>query len=30
MKESKQKLIKEYKEQHREKEIQDKLIEISK
>lgn len=30
MKEAKQKLIKEYKEQHREKEIQDKLIEISK
>ena len=30
MKETKQKLIKEYKEQHREKEIQDKLIEISK
>lgn len=29
-KEEKQKLIKEYKEQHREKEIQDKLIEISK
>ena len=30
MKKAKQKLIKEYKEQHREKEIQDKLIEISK
>lgn len=30
MKEAKQKLIKEYREQHREKEIQDKLIEISK
>lgn len=30
MKEAKQKLIKEYKEQHREKEIQQKLIEISK
>ena len=30
MKDSKQKLIKEYKEQHRKKEIQDKLIEISK
>ena len=30
MKEAKQKLIKKYKEQHREKEIQDKLIEISK
>ena len=30
MKEAKQKLIKEYNEQHREKEIQDKLIEISK
>ena len=30
MKEAKQKLKKEYKEQHREKEIQDKLIEISK
>lgn len=30
MKEEKQKLIKEYKEQHKEKEIQDKLIEISK
>lgn len=30
VKEAKQKLIKEYKEQHREKEIQDKLIEISK